>query len=200
MKNKNYLFVFVTSLLSIIFFTVAVYAAQPAAGARAADIKPAQSAGVTIKPLQQPLTIQQGVTISLCTSLQGILKDATGLAYTDLRNAAGLNQTDSYPEIRFKGIDDTVGQCYVCTPPENIRNCCQQQQSYSVQDQVKAGCVNSDTIQQCMDKLLRQCIINVTTKANVKAKLKQDQQKADALAAKAKQLSDKLNQLINALP
>lgn len=199
MKNKRILF----TMMAIIFFSMcltgSLFAAEKATNVRAVDSKLTRPSNITLKPLQQPLAIQQGATISLCASLQGMLQEAGNMAYTDLRNAASMNQTNS-SDIRFPGIDAAFGNCIVCTPPENIRNCCQQQQTFSVQDQLAAGCVGSDTIQQCLDKLLRQCIKNVIAKDNVKTKLKQDQQKAEAIAAKAKQLSDKLNLLMNSLP
>ena len=200
MKNKSSLFILVVSLLLIVSLSGVANAAQPAVNSRAGDIKSTQpAANVAAKPLQQPLMSQSGSVPPLCTILENTINEAYTLAYTDLRTAASMYQPS--PNIYFLGVDAAAtGICGFCTSRKTVHNCCSQQQNYTVQEQQAAGCANSDTIQQCIDKLALQCIKTGMKDNNVKSMLKQSQVKADEIATKARQLSDKINQLLPMLP
>jgi hypothetical protein len=63
--------------------------------------------------------------------------------------------------------------------------------SYSIQDQMTAGCANSDTVGQCMDKLLKHCISTYYGPLGVPASYKD---KAQRTADAARALSQKLLQ------
>jgi hypothetical protein len=201
MKNKGFLFEFAASSLLILSLSGKVLAAPQAENSKVGGTKPAPSANTTVKPLQQVLKIQSGAFPSLCTVLNQAINDSYHLAYDDLQGAARLYQTGgSIPYIYFEGVTTISDKCLVCATPDDIQGCCSTQQSFSVQDQQAAGCAGNDTVQQCMDKLVGKCIKTVLTQKNLKTKLRQSQQKADAIATNARKLSDKLNQLLNALP
>ena len=200
MKNKSFLFELVVSLLLIVSPSGTAKAAQQAANSRAGDIKSAQPANVAAKPLQQPITLQLGAGPSLCTILDQTDKEAIPLV-NDLENAARLYQTET-SIIRFDGVYDIFVQDQWCNSvhPSCFQDCCSSQHNFSVQEQQAAGCASSDTVQQCMDKLVRQCIKTIVTKNNYKTKLQKSKQKADEMASKAKLLSDKINKLLTIMP
>lgn len=69
-----------------------------------------------------------------------------------------------------------------------------------MQDQQAAGCSGSDTVKQCMEKLVKNCIRQFKTRDELKAQLLQSQDKAGKLSTDTKQLSDRLNQLTTMMP
>jgi hypothetical protein len=192
MKNKNFHLGLVGSLLLIVSLSGAVNAAPPAVNSRAGEIKSAQPANLAAKPLQQPLQMQQGMISPTCTALIPLVTQSNELVDTTMKNDFKIGQAWDV-SVSFIGVPDMY-KGY----PHNAMKCCSSQQSFSVQDQQTAGCTNTDTVPQCMEKLVRQCLKPVSFLN--KDRLKQSKQKADAIAADAKKLSDNLNMMINILP
>jgi hypothetical protein len=178
MKNKSFLLGLVVSLLLIVSLSGAVNAAPPA--------------NLTAKPLQQPLQMQQGMISPTCTALIPLVTQSNELVDTTLKNDFKIGQAWDV-SVSFIGVPDMY-KGY----PHNAMKCCSSQQSFTVQDQQTAGCTNTDTVPQCMEKLVRQCLKPVSFLN--KDRLKQSKQKADTIAADARRLSDNLNKMINILP
>jgi hypothetical protein len=173
---------FLTSLTAI------SYAAQPNPIKNIPQVTKSQE----IKPLLQPLSLQASAIPSLCTSLDNTINSVIQIAHKDMK------ATLTPDHIAFPGIWElyyTGGQYR-----NYVHNCCSQNKSFSVQDQQAAGCTNSDTVGQCMDKLTKYCISQFKTKNELKSQLMQSREKANALSTETKQLSDKLNQLITIMP
>lgn len=182
MKNQRFLLGLAVSLLLIVSLSGTVNAAPPAVN----------STVVEMKPLQQPLQMQQGMISPTCTALIPLVTQSNELVDTTLKNDFKIGQAWDV-NVSFIGVPDMY-KGY----PHNAMKCCSPQQSFSIQDQQAAGCTNTDTVPQCMEKLVRQCLKPVSSLN--KNWLKQSKQKADAIAADAKKLSDNLNKMINILP
>jgi hypothetical protein len=176
------------SILFLASLTAISFAAQPTQIKNIPQVTKAQE----IKPLQQPLSLQASAIPSLCSSLDNTINSIIQIAHKDM-------QVTLKPDhIAFPGIWElyyTGGQYR-----NYVHNCCSQNKSFSVQDQKSAGCANSDTVGQCMDKLTKYCISQFKTKNELKSQLMQSREKANTISIETKQLSDKLNQLITIMP
>ena len=137
-----------------------------------------QQSHAALKPLQQPLVVNQAaVLLPLCSSLpQAIEKVADSIH--DLR--LGLNCDGHFNEDNF---DNYRAQ---------VNGCCSPQKSFSVQEQQAAGCLESDTVKQCMDKLTGYCIKNAAEKGTVKNHLDFYPKRADDISSKMKELSGQM--------
>lgn len=147
------------------------------------------------KVLQAPLLINAvpAPSMSLYNSL---------LAATDRVHKA-------YSPIRFTdcpsgwfGLEETYYGGY----NSYIKNCANK--SYSVQDQQTAGCLGSDTVDQCTDKLFRRCLIRYEQDKTgynnqsdaLKTKITKGIEKSDRIRNEAQELSDALKTLKNLMP
>ena len=137
-----------------------------------------QQSHAALKPLQQPLVVNQAAALlPLCSTLpQAIEKVADSIH--DLR--LGLSCDGHFNEDNFYNYRAQVNSC--CSP----------QKSFSVQEQQAAGCLESDTVKQCMDKLTGYCIKNVAEKDTVKNHLDFYPKRADDISSKMKELSGQM--------
>jgi hypothetical protein len=134
----------------------------------------------TLRPLQQPLLADPSAMLSLCTSLP----QATEKAEDTIRFLwMGLNCKGNFPED------------IIANYRSHVASCCSPQKSFSVQEQQAAGCSDSDTVKQCMDKLTTSCINNIPEKNALKNRLEVDPKRADDISIKMKELSGQLKQL-----
>ena len=170
MKNLICAILIVLSISVISAFVQTAHAAQQGSQVRAA-----------LKPLQQPLVANQSaMLLPLCSSLPQAIEKVTDSIH-DLR--LGLNCDGHFNEDNF---DNYRAQ---------VNSCCSPQKSFSVQEQQAAGCLESDTVKQCMDKLTGYCIKNVAEKGAVKNHLDFYPKRADDISIKMKELSEQMKKL-----
>jgi hypothetical protein len=102
------------------------------------------SAAAQLKPLQKP--IQLAPAVKMRTKAPRLMLP---VHFEQLAN--------QYHELAGKAQEYEVG---VAMMPEIQKACAEK--SYSVQDQAAAGCNGNETLNQCMEKLVRHCISNYT--------------------------------------
>jgi len=139
-----------------------------------------QQSRATLKPLQQPLVANMSAMLPLCSSLpQTVEKVTDSLEFL----WKGLKCQGNFP----KDIIDNYRS--------HVEGCCSPQKSFSVQEQQAAGCSDSDTVKQCMDKLTKSCINNVPEKNTLKNKLDYEPKRAEDIGSKMKELSEQMKKL-----
>jgi hypothetical protein len=199
MKHLKEVILIAAVVLFFASLNVTSYAAQPNIGPNQIQKAPQLNSTPEIKPLLQPLMLQLSAPPLLCTSLVDTINQVIQIAHKDLKatfqlyNYPGVSSLIPFPGIWELYYSGGQYRTYV-------QGCCSQNKSFSVQDQQAAGCANSDTVKQCMDKLIKYCISQFKTRNDLKAKLMQSQDKANKISMETKQLSDKLNQLTNMMP
>jgi hypothetical protein len=197
MKRSKHLVLIVMSVCVLALLSAPSWAEQRGASPKPIE-KPVVPSGKTaLKPLQQSLVSEVSSSLNICSSLQETITSIAKLAHQDLQKAchsAGGTQD----HLTFPG----TWELYYVSPlyKNYLQGCCSAQKSFSVQDQQNAGCANSDTVGQCMDKLVKHCISSFGKKEELKGKLMQSQDKAEEISALTKQLSEKLKLLINTMP
>jgi hypothetical protein len=199
MKQMKEVILFAAAVLFIASLTATSYAAQSNIGQNPIQRAPHLTSTPEIKPLLAPLMLQFSGPPPLCTVLVDTINNIIQIAHKDLPktlqlyNNPGVHNSISLPgtwELYYTGGEYRT----------YVKGCCSENKSFSVQDQQAAGCANSDTVKQCMDKLVKSCINKFKTRDELKAKLMQSQDKANKISMETKQLSDKLNQLTNMMP
>lgn len=140
----------------------------------------AQQGRATLKPLQQTLVADPSAMLPLCSSLPQAAEKVLDSLYF-LRN--GLNCEGHFPKDIIENYQN------------HVEACCSPQKSFSVQEQQAAGCSDSDTVKQCMDKLTKACINNVPEKNTLKNRLDVDPKRADDIGIKMKELSEQMKKL-----
>jgi len=146
-----------------------------------------------IKVLQDPLLINDTIVPSLA------LYPSLLAAIDRVRNALSI-KTDC-PSVWF-GLEETYYGGYKLY----IQICANK--SYSVQDQQNAGCLGSDTVDQCTNKLFRHCLSRyeqeklhqVSPEGDLKTKITKGIEKSDRIRNESKELSDALKTLKNLMP
>jgi hypothetical protein len=166
MKNLICAVMIVLSICTFSTFVKAANAAQQGSQVRA-----------TLKPLQQPLVANMSAMLPLCSSLPQVIEKVEDTIH-ELR--LGLSCEGHFNEDNFNNYRAQVNSC--CSP----------QKSFSVQEQQAAGCLESDTVKQCMDKLTGYCIKNVAEKGTVKNHLDFYPKRADDISVKMKELSGQM--------
>ena len=101
----------------------------------------------------------------------------------------GLNQKFSEFSRKANGYEHGV------TARSAIAKQCTSK-AYTVQDQKSAGCTGTDTVDQCTDKLYRQCL-KTSSNPGRNISVQEFQDSATAVAAEARALSRTLNQYAN---
>jgi hypothetical protein len=173
MKNLIYAVLFV---LSVCFFPAF---AETAHAAQQGSIL--QQGHAMLKPLHQPLVVNQSaMLLPLCSSLPQAIEKVEDIIH-DLR--LGLSCEGHFNEDNFYNYR------------AQVNGCCSPQKSFSVQEQQAAGCLESDTVKQCMDKLTGYCINNVAEKGTVKNHLDFYPKRADDISSKMKELSEQMKKL-----
>ena len=169
MKNLICAVLIVLSACAFTAFAKTANAAEKSSPVRAA-----------LKPLQQPLVANMSAMLPLCISLPQAIEKVEDTIH-ELR--LGLNCEGHFNEDNFYNYRAQVNSC--CSP----------QKSFSVQEQQAAGCLESDTVKQCMDKLTGYCIKNVAEKGAVKNHLDFYPKRADDISIKMKELSEQMKKL-----
>jgi hypothetical protein len=179
----------------------------------------AHAADLKVKKTQKPL-IKSTPSTKLHSStapLKGIVKLTPALRMRAKANKLHLTVKLEQLRKQFAQMDQ-IAQAYetgVATMPEIQKQCAEK--SYSVQDQMEAGCSGNETLNQCMEKLVAHCMANFSTPGvsiggwsgtniggtNVggtegvsvpSVSVESFRQAAKQTAAQAKALSQKLNQ------
>jgi hypothetical protein len=169
MKNLICAIIIVLSVCAFTAFAKIANAAQQGSPVRAA-----------LKPLQQPLVANMSAMLPLCSSLpQAVEKVSDSL------------------EFLWKGLkcQGNFSKDIIDNYRSHVEGCCSPQKSFSVQEQQAAGCSDSDTLKQCMDKLTKSCINNVPEKNTLKNKLDYEPKRADDISIKMKELSEQMKKL-----
>jgi hypothetical protein len=136
-----------------------------------------QQGRAALKPLQQPLFADPSAMLPLCSSLP----QATEKVIDSLNFLwKGLNCQGNFPKDIIENYRS------------HVEGCCSPQKSFSVQEQQAAGCSDSDTVKQCMEKLTKSCINNVPEKNTLKNRLDVDPKRADDISNKMKELSGQM--------
>lgn len=169
----------------VIWFTAVLLVAATSSPAPGVEKGTPQSGGAAfeIKPLKQPLRMGT-VVPTFCATLQ----QASGRASKLHHELAMLLGSQG---IMLQGVGQTHAEFV------DKQSCCSQNKSFSVQDQQAAGCANSDTVGQCMDKLTKYCVKSVAASKQLGTKLQDDQQRTANIAATSTLLSDQLKLLLN---
>jgi hypothetical protein len=172
----------------------------PAAEQKSSVPKTAEKASLKSEkpiPLQQPLKSGLAGTNFLCVNLINTINGIIQIAHKDLQASTHLYTEKAGDHLSFPGIWELYYHQDMYR--SKVQACCSDQKSFSVQEQQAAGCTNSDTVEQCMGKLVKKCLVDLKTDT-LKGKLKQSQQKADIISQQTRQLSDQLKNLLSSMP
>lgn len=180
----------------------------------------AHAADVKVKTTQRPQVKSKTTAtpqMSATGPLKGVLKLTPALRMRAKANKLSLPVKlellyNQFAEMAANAQEYEVG---VATMPEIQKQCADK--SYSVQDQMDAGCNGNETLNQCMEKLVAHCIDNFSTPginiggwggvniggaqvggsegvSTPAVSVESFRQAAKQTAAQAKSLSQKLNQ------
>jgi hypothetical protein len=137
-----------------------------------------------MKPLQQPLFIEATTMPALCNKLSQSIENIIGLQEELTKgNCAG-----NFPDNLVKSDKEYIG------------GCCSQQRGFSVQEQTEAGCIGSDTVGQCMDKLIKSCLLKFPNRMSLKHLMTDEQNEWSQISIKATQLSEEIKRLLSLTP
>lgn len=155
----------------------------------AVPAQPGSSMMPAIKVLQYPLLINEAMVFSMS------LYNSLLVAIDRVQNAYSPLKFSDCPSDWF-GLEETYYGGY----KTYIKTCANK--SYSVQDQQNAGCLGSDTVDQCTNKLFRHCLSRYEQEKNshIKTKITDGIAKSDKIRNEAKELSDALKTLKNLMP
>lgn len=148
------------------------------------------------KVLQTPLILNEAIisSMSLYKSLLAAT-DRVHKAYSPLKNTDCPSGWFVLEETFYGGYNSYIQSCA--------------NKSYSVQDQQNAGCLGSDTVDQCTNKLLRHCLSRYEQDkfgyknqpdGDLKTKIIKGIEKSDRIRNEAQELSDALKTLKNLMP
>jgi hypothetical protein len=196
---------FASAMMMTLIFTGTAFAADPpATGFRPASpaIKTAQGVvaapvPVTLAPLKQKLTmqmvpLQQSSPLSPCVTIPAAI-DSVHKKYEEAEHAlyaAGLQGKFSLRISEYTGYYRPY-----------VKGCCSTSNEYSVQDQQAAGCVSSESLNACLDKLTRSCIGKyVQSWQKVRQDAQKIQQDTKAVSTASDQLAQAMQQLVATLP
>ena len=145
------------------------------------------------KVLQTPLSISKAniATMSLHDRLLAEI-DKMHKAYSTIRFRECPSGWFGLEEVYYSGLNSYVKRCA--------------NKSYSVQDQKNAGCLGSETVDQCTNKLFRYCLSRYEQdktgykqlEGTLKSRMAKGIEKSDGISKSARELSDSLK-TINAL-
>lgn len=208
MKTAKILFVILSGFL---FFVTAAHTEQTRSGtergmttppktAPNTNIMPAPLAPVPQailgakepRPLKDILIFKIEIVPPLCDSLPQAVDKTVKMVYElqDAINAGGSQYGLNFPTGKIK--------TYYASSIKN--SCCSQQKNFSVQEQQAAGCAESDTVKQCMDKLTKHCISKAGQSLNMKSDIQKAEEKVNNISIKSKQLSEQLKSLQAIMP
>ena len=196
MKHLKHLILIVTSLCLVASSAIVSNAAQLGANPKIGGTISAEPNTSATTPLKQPLTVNMAGSNSLCYNLLQKIESLGKLA--DIELFLMLTQQGDNP-ISWPGIEELTHHPYKGC----VEGCCSPTKSFSVQDQQAAGCANSDTVKQCMDKLMKHCISCdsiAAIKDEIKTRLKKTQEKSNNISIRTKQFSEEIKNLLSIMP
>lgn len=158
---------------------------------QAAQVPVAPQPSLQPKPLMSPIMMGQVAPPSLCVSIPMSVSQYSQkwTAANQAFVAAGSNM-----QMHFNAGKIDYFAHYIKS------FCCSPNKSYTVQDQMAAGCSGSDTVAVCMDKLTRQCIRTKADSMNLRADLQKDRDALNQLSTTTGQLRDQLQSFQSLLP
>ena len=144
------------------------------------------------RPLKDILIFKIEIVPPLCDSLPQAVDKTVKMVYElqDAINAGGSQYILNFPTGKIK--------TYYASSIKN--SCCSQQTNFSVQEQQAAGCADSDTVKQCMDKLIKHCISKKGQSYQMKSDVQKAEEKVNNISIKSKQLSEQLKYLQSIMP
>ena len=187
MKAKNRILkIIILVVLSSLFMLYSLsYGAQ-------STIQTKPSASV-IKVLQAPITLNEATTPTLSTLIAAIERFHN--AYSPVKFSDCPSDWYALDEVFYSGYKSYAINCA--------------KKSYSVDDQKNAGCLGSDTVDQCTGKLFRQCLLRYEqdktnyknqSQGDLKTKIKKGIDKSSKIANEARELNDASRALLNLMP
>ena len=191
--------ILVVVLNSVVFYSLSIAASpvlQSGEAVPAIKAKKTPSVAPMKKVLLQPIVLNEASipTMSLRDRMLAAI-NRVQKAYSPVRFTDCPSGWFSLEEIYYGGYKTYVNSCA--------------NRSYSVQDQMAAGCQGSDTVDQCTEKLFRNCLrryeqdktsYNDSSHAGLKSRISKGIEKADKIHAETKELSDALTALKNLMP
>jgi hypothetical protein len=194
MKHIKEMILIAAVVLFFASLTATSYAEQRAIAPKQIQKSAPATSTQTIKPLQQPLLLQGSMPPFICSSLIASINDVIKTAQTDIPKAVQLytNQGD----VGFPGTSENTAGVY----RNYVQDCCSPNKSFSIQDQQNAGCTGSDTVNVCMDKVIKHCISQYPHRTSLRTMLFDTLQKATQINIKTKQLHENVKQLNAAMP
>lgn len=153
----------------------------------------AKLSATAIKVLQTPITLNETSTPSLSALLAAI--DRFHKAFSPVKFTDCPSDWYALEEVFYSGYDTYAKNC--------------SKKSYSVDDQKNAGCLGSDTVDQCTTKLFRQCLLRYEqdkagyknqSQGDLKTKLRKGIDKSNRIANEARELNDASKALLNLMP
>lgn len=193
----NHLKVIILIAATVLFFaslTATSYAEQRAIGPKQIQRSAPATGTQAFKPLQQPLMLQGSLPPFVCSSTVGAINDVIKTAQTEVPKAVQAYTNQGF--VDFQGTSENTAGIY----RNYVQDCCSANKSFTVQDQQNAGCLNSDNVKLCMDKVIKYCISQYPQKNSLKAMLFNSRDKANKVSAKTKQLHDNINRLYDMIP
>lgn len=146
-----------------------------------------------LAPLKQKLTMQMAPLqplspcITVPAAIDAVLKK--DLEAREVLHASGVN--GQFPLGRGKL------QSYFLP---SVKGCCSPGKEYSVQDQQAAGCVGSESLNACLDKVTRSCIAKYAQTWHIKQDAQKLQQSASAVSTASGQFAQALQQFAATVP
>ncbi|PKN37915.1 MAG: hypothetical protein CVU62_09350 [Deltaproteobacteria bacterium HGW-Deltaproteobacteria-2] len=185
---------FLMPVLFLNLLTASSYAEQRAIGPKQIQSSAPATGTQAIRPLQQPLMLQGSLPPFVCSSTVGAINDVIKTAQTEVPTAVQAYTNQGF--VDFQGTSENTAGIY----RNYVQDCCSPNKSFTVQDQQNAGCLNSDNVKLCMEKVIKHCISQYPQKNSLKAMLFNSRDKANKVSAKTKQLHENINRLYDMIP
>lgn len=188
----------IASIVCVLLVESAVYAEQirtgtatifPSAG-NIAPVKSMPSSSVAspifpmsldAKPMRDVLVLKQMSMPPMCVSIPQTYQRMVQLAQ-ELKEISGV----------WLGPSSAIYTSYI--------PCCAPEKSFSVQEQQAAGCLGSDMVSQCMEKLARHCIAPRAQGFHAHEELQNISEKAKNISVKAQELSQQVQYMNVIMP
>jgi len=194
MKHLKVIILIATAVLFFAFSIATSYAEQRAIGPKQIQSSSPATGTPAIKPLQQSLILQGSLPPFVCSSTVGAINDVIKTAQTEVPKA--VQAYTNQGSVDFPGTSENVAGVY----RNYVQGCCSPNKSFTVQDQKNAGCVDSDSVKLCMEKVIKHCISQYPQRNSLKSMLFNSRDKANKVSVKTKQLHDNINQLYDMIP
>lgn len=144
-----------------------------------------------LRPLMAPLFISQAVMPpTICAALKP-KSDAMTSTYGHYRTA--LNGTGENCALTGMSVPNKLDSVL-------YEHCCGGNVSFSVHDQQTAGCVGSDTVSACMEKLTRQCIRSRAQSTGLSAELQKHSEAYKEISARSAELAQQMRNVLMLMP